>query len=569
MLLSGGMRRLLLAALAAALVAPAGAHAADPIMPLGDVATGMRCTALSVVRGTAITSFDVEVLDVIDRQRPEQARILVRVSGPAVDATGIGPGFSGSPIYCPGADGVARNAGAISTSIAQYGGKVGLATPIEQILAEPIQPPSSAASRSAVIGGRSLAGPLTLSGLRPSLQTMFAAAARKAGRPLLTSGASPRAAGFPPQPLVPGAAVSVSLTSGAIGIGAIGTVAYSDGPSVWIFGHALDGAGRRSLFLQDAYIYTVIDNPVSAPELSTYKLGSPGNDLGTVTNDTVSAVGGRLGALPQNFPLKVFAKDLDTGRSRGLTTLVANEGDVGRPAGPSILGVASAAAVAEAASSVLGGAPARQTAEMCVSMTLRELKKPIRFCERYAVDGSGPNALAGALATDVAQAAAILDGYEFGVLHPTSVEVGIRVRRGLRQAWIVDATGPSRARRGKRIALKLNLRRTVTGVRFTRTVRVRIPKDTAPGERTIKLTGTDADAGSNPNEDSELSIIFEDDEGTEGPMPESVEEVRDAIEALERYDGVTATIGGTDIEALRDPKLRISGDARVVLNVRR
>jgi hypothetical protein len=397
---------------------------------------------------------------------------------------------------------------------------------------------------------------------------MFASAARKAGRPIVTSGASPRAAGFPPQPLVPGAAASVALTSGAIGIGAIGTVAYSDGPNVWLFGHSLDGAGRRSLFLEDAYIHTVIDNPVGAPELSTYKLGSPGNDVGTVTNDAVNAVGGRLGALPQNFPFKVFAKDLDTGRTRSLTTLVANEGDVGRPAGPSILGIAGAAAVAEAATSVLGGAPARQTADMCVSITLRELPKPIRFCERYAVDGSGPNALAGALSTDVAQAAAILDGYEFGVLHPTNVEAGIRVRRGLRQAWIVDATGPRSARRGKRVKLKLALRRTVSGVRFTHTLRVRIPKDVAPGEHTIKLAGTDADAGSNPNEDSELSIIFEDD-SDEGPMPESVEDVRDAIEALERYDGVTATIGGTDIEAGSDPKLRISGDARVVLTVRR
>ena len=93
MLLSQGMRRLLLAALAAALVAPAVPSAADPIMPLGDVQAGMRCTALTVVRGTAITSFDVEVLDVIDRQRPESARILVRVSGPAVDATGHRPGL--------------------------------------------------------------------------------------------------------------------------------------------------------------------------------------------------------------------------------------------------------------------------------------------------------------------------------------------------------------------------------------------------------------------------------------------------------------------------------------------
>ena len=143
-----GMRRLLLAALAAALVAPASASAADPIMPLGDVQAGMRCTGLTVVRGTAITSFDVEMLDVIDRQRPEVARILVRVSGPAVDADGLGPGFSGSPIYCPGADGVARNIGAISDGIGEYGGKVGLATPIEPILAEPVQPPSSRRARA-------------------------------------------------------------------------------------------------------------------------------------------------------------------------------------------------------------------------------------------------------------------------------------------------------------------------------------------------------------------------------------------------------------------------------------
>jgi hypothetical protein len=571
MLLSQCMRRLLLAALAAALTAPAVATAADPIMPIGDVQAGMRCTALTVVKGTAITSFDVDVLDVIDRQRPEVARFLIRVSGPAVDATGIGPGFSGSPIYCTGADGVARNIGAISAGIGQYGGKVGLATPIEQILAEPVQPPSSAArslTRSSVVGNYSLTAPLTLSGLSPSLAAMFARAARKAGWPLVTGGASPRAGGFAPQPLVPGAAVSVGLTSGAIAIGAIGTVAYADGPSVWLFGHPLDGAGRRSLLLQDAYIHAVVDNPVGAPELSTYKLGSPGNDVGTVTNDATNAVAGSVGALPTTYPLKVFARDLDTKRSRSLTTNVVNEGDVGRPAGPSILAIAGSAAVAEAASTVLGGAPARQMGDMCVNVTLRELAKPIRVCQHYAIDGSGPNSLAGALSNDFATVAAFLESYPFGVLHPTGVDVGLRVRRGLRQAWIVDATGPRRVKRGRKVTLKLALRRTQTGVRFTRTIRFRVPADTAPGTRIIKLTGTDAESGSNPNDDGDLSILFE-EAPEEGPMPQSAEDIRDAIEALARYDGVVASIGGTDIEAHRDPDLRISGDARVVLTVKR
>jgi hypothetical protein len=549
------MRRLLLAALAAMLVAPPAAGAADPIMPLGEVAAGMRCSALTVVHGTAITSFDVEVLDVIDRQRPDNARILIRVSGPAVDATGIGPGFSGSPIYCPDASGVARNIGAVSAGIGEYGGRVALATPIETILAEPIEPPSSArrsAARSPVIGSRPFATPLTLSGLSPAVAEMFSRAARRAGRTLLTSAASPRAADFPPQPLVPGAAVSIGYTSGDIELGAIGTVAYTDGPSVWMFGHPLDGAGRRSLFLQDAYIHAVINNPVGAEELSTYKLGAAGNDVGTVTSDGVNAVGGRIGALPPNYPMTVFARDLDTGNTRGLRTLIADEGDVGRPLGTSILGIAGPAAIAEAASSVLRGAPARQSGEMCVTITLRE--------------SQAPNALAGSLATDFTQAAVLLDAYVFGTLHPTNVAVGLRLRRGLRQAYIQDATGPSSARPGQKIKLKLALRRAASGVRFTQTISLRVPRGLRPGTHTIKLEGTDADAGSDPTGDSELNFIFE---NPDAKPPETVDDLREAIEGLERYDGVTATIGGREIRAHRDRDLRISGSARVGVEIRR
>jgi hypothetical protein len=565
------MRRLLLAALAAALVAPASAIAGDPVMALGDVQPGARCTALTVVRGTAITSFDVEVLDVIDRARPQAAQILVRVSGPAVDATGIGPGFSGSPIYCPDGAGVARNIGAISGGIGQYGGTVGLATPIEAILSEPIQPPSSALRsvvRPRVVGSRSLAVPLTLSGVSPSVAALFARAARKAGRTLLTSGAAPRAAGHPPQPMLPGAAASVALTSGDIGFGAIGTVAYEHAGSVWMFGHSLDTEGRRALFLQDAFIHAVINNPLGASDLSTYKLGSAGNDIGSVLGDGRHAVTGQIGTPPPQYPFKVFARDLDTKRTRSVITRIADEGAVGRPTGPSILGIAGSAAVAEAAAGVLSGTPARQTGEMCLNITLRELRRPIRLCQRYAVDGGGPNALAGALAGDVAAAAALIDEYRFGVLRPTNVEVGLRLRRGLRQAYIVGVEGPRRARRGRKVTLKLALRRTTTGARFTRTIRVRIPRDIRPGTRTIKLEGTDADPGSDPNEESDLTFLFEGDP-EEQVIPESAEEVRDAIEELERYDGVTATIGGTDIKAHRDGDLRISGEAALTLRVRR
>ena len=99
------MRRArLLAATVAALLLPASpALAGDPTMPLSEVQPGMRCTGYTVVRGTEITTFDVEIQDVIDGDATgEGPRLLIRVSGPAVDATGVGPGFSGSPIYCDG-----------------------------------------------------------------------------------------------------------------------------------------------------------------------------------------------------------------------------------------------------------------------------------------------------------------------------------------------------------------------------------------------------------------------------------------------------------------------------------
>ena len=101
------MRARLLATTVAALLLPAApAAAGDPIMPLSQVRSGMQCTGYSVVHGTEISSFGVEILDVIDGDASGPGpRLLVRVSGPAVDGTGVGPGFSGSPIYCPDAAG--------------------------------------------------------------------------------------------------------------------------------------------------------------------------------------------------------------------------------------------------------------------------------------------------------------------------------------------------------------------------------------------------------------------------------------------------------------------------------
>src|SRR5690349_10834511 len=163
------------ALLSAFLAAPAGA--ADPIMPLSQVHKGMQCTGYSVIQGTDISSFNVEIMDVVAGDvGQQQPLILVRVSGPAVDSTGIAEGFSGSPIYCPDDQGVQRVVGAVAYSTADYGGKVVLATPIESVLGQKIDPPAGARR---VHRTRALAMPISVSGLSPALATAFRSAAKR------------------------------------------------------------------------------------------------------------------------------------------------------------------------------------------------------------------------------------------------------------------------------------------------------------------------------------------------------------------------------------------------------
>ncbi|CAA9488015.1 MAG: hypothetical protein AVDCRST_MAG85-1060, partial [uncultured Solirubrobacteraceae bacterium] len=351
-------------------------------MPLGEVKRGMKCEARSVIQGVDISTFEAEVVDIVSGDTAaDSPRILFRFSGPAVDRTGVGPGFSGSPIYCDG-----RNAGAISESVGEYGGSLALATPIEAILGQPVEPPTGTrpASQTPARAARRLSAPLSMGGLSPRVASVFTRAAAKAKRVLYAAPGRPVASTFPFQQLRPGSAMAAGYASGDITAGAVGTVAYVDDRKVWAFGHPLDSAGRRSLFLQDAYVYTIVNNPVAVEGASTYKLAVPGHNVGILSGDGLSAVAGTLGILPARFPLKVTATDQDTGRTRVITTEIADENALDLPTGTSSLSFVGAGAVAQAAATILGGgAPARQTGEMCARIQFRERKAPLRFCNRY------------------------------------------------------------------------------------------------------------------------------------------------------------------------------------------
>jgi len=574
------MRARLIALTAAALLLPAApAAAGDPIMPLSQVRSGMQCMGYSVVHGTDIASFDVEILEVIDGDASGQGpRLLVRVSGPAVDGTGVGPGFSGSPIYCRDEQATERNVGAISESLGEYGGDVVLATPIGAILGAPVDAPATRAEpasagrhRRILARARPLATPLTVSGVSTAMGRALERAGREQGRQVIAAPAGPLGS-FPPQPMRPGAAIGVAYSMGDIQVGAIGTVAYTDEDRVWAFGHPFEGAGARRLFLQDAYVYRVIDNPVAIPgAASTYKYASLGHTLGTISNDERDAVAGRTGALPPTVPLRVFANDLDTGRSLVTGIRAADESRIGLPEGASPLAFVGPLAVTEAASSLLRSAPGRLTADVCTQISIGGLARPVRFCNRYVSsfpadeDFVGTaNTVAARASQDVFDALAQIDDYQGTPPQIREVAVRMDLRRGERRALLRSVELPRRVRPGQKVRARVTMRRVRGGI-VERSYRMRIPRGLQRGARTLRFSGTDVDVA----DDGLLGAILIDglDDGAGDPGPRNLRALAERIRSLHRHDGVHVRAGGDRVRAFRDRDLRISGRATTRVRV--
>jgi hypothetical protein len=391
------------------------------------------------------------------------------------------------------------------------------------------------------------------------------------GRQVIAAPAGPLGT-FAPQPMIPGAAVGVSYSMGDIQVGAIGTVAYADADRVWAFGHPFEGAGARRLLLQDAYVYRVIDNPIAIPgAATTYKYASLGHTLGTISNDERDAVAGRTGALPPTVPVRVFANDLDTGRSLLTGIRAADESAIGLPEGASPLTFVGPLAVTEAAAALLRSAPGRLTADVCAQVSIGGLPRPARFCNRYVSafpadeDFVGTaNTVAARASQDVFDALARIDDYQGRPPRIGEVAVRMDLRRGEQRAFLRSVRLPGRVRPGRRVRARVTLRRVRGGI-LRRSYRMRIPRDLRRGMRTLRFTGTDADIA----DDGLLGAIILDgiDDGAGDPGPRDLRALGRSIRGLQRYDGVRVKAGGARTRAFRDRDLRISGRASVRVRV--
>ena len=319
-------------------------HAQTSMLPLDEVRPGMVGVGRTVFAGTAREDFTVHVLGVMRNViGPKRSLILARLEGGPLAKTGVIAGMSGSPVYVDG-----RLMGAVSYALGQFSTEpIAGITPIAEMLdatmmsaparrTRPVSLSWPATPRELLdIWSRDLgrARPfvddpsqaLVVSGGSPDL-TRVSAMLRPITVPMMTSGfdasvidplaPSLSAAGFVPmsgaqsaaarltatedRPLRPGDALGVGLLTGDFELGATGTVTHVDGDRVYAFGHPLYNLGPTQFPMTRAVVQVVLPSLMSSSKLASF-----GEVIGTVQQDRATAIAGRLGPAPSLIPVTI------------------------------------------------------------------------------------------------------------------------------------------------------------------------------------------------------------------------------------------------------------------------
>jgi len=320
------------------LAAPAVRAAGDqpPILPLDQVKPGMRGVAYTIFAGDNIEPFDIEVIGILPNlMGPKQSIILIQLHGDKAEHTGVVAGMSGSPVYVDG-----KLMGALSLKFGVFV-KEPLAgvTPIEDILSIPtgdssnpkaLSVRSTAANNvgpAATIGGAAslasiselphypvptqwaraagasgdaylepIAAPLVFSGFAPATVRQYAGEWAAYGMVASAGGTAPPASDD--AKVVPGDMVSMVLVQGDISMSAACTVTAVTDDRVYACGHPLFGLGSSNMPLARGRTLTTL-----ASDFNSTKIVNAGGVIGTLTEDRLTAVMGRIGPAPQMIPV--------------------------------------------------------------------------------------------------------------------------------------------------------------------------------------------------------------------------------------------------------------------------
>ncbi len=475
----------------------AAATDAPQTLPLAQVKPGMTGYGLTVVRGTRIERFDIQILGTL-KGGPISDLILFRGTGPVIrGAGGTASGMSGSPLYIGG-----RIIGALSYGyhFAGQDADLSLATPIEEML-KLLGPPEPGAGNAAVPRVYDAAAPMVTPAGRISrvvLMRSNADAAAYNARPLpetiamaptavpvFAGGVSTPAAAllarqlgrynivptqgyggkreFTPPPVEPGSSMGIELASGDIEIGAIGTVTYRRGTKILAFGHPLLNAGPAAMPITAAWIDTVVRS-IDFP----FKEGSVGAMVGVTTQDRATGMAGELGRFPRMFGVRVRVRDAD-GPVHETTARVVLRADLAE----SLVPVVALSAVQRSLDRVAGGS-AR------VRIALRARGVPHEIVREDLVYDTADIATASVL--DVPAATQLLFGNFFRTLVPVDMTIDIAVRNEPNTALLVTADPSAKTvAPGQRLQVKLGLFPYGGKAARSQIVQFTVPRDFPPG----------------------------------------------------------------------------------------
>lgn len=498
------------------------AAAAVDLYPRSEVARGLKGRAYTVIEGTEIESFDVEILGVLPHSGPSGDLILVQVSGDAIDRVGgIAAGMSGSPVYLDG-----RLLGAIGYGLNEADQTIGLVTPADDMMrVMELIPPVPDGERSRLQGAvEPLATPISLSGFGERSRALADRIFRSLGSVVVQGGGvtgSDRSEAVD-APVAPGSALSVQLMWGDMEISAIGTVTAVEGDRFIAFGHPMFSRGSVDYLASGASILRTVTSP-SRP----FKIGNAGQPFGTIRQDRGAAIAGRIGEMPPTARLKMEIRDDERGVESSIAADLVRDDGLVTP-----LVVLGALEGLDRGLDRLGAG----TAVLKFQIEGEGLPRPVIRENRFY----SPTDIAGVALWELYDAVRLLQSNPYRDPSLTGVSLWATVDASRKTARIERARP---LRRRVRAGGELEVEVTLAPYRsdpFSITIPVRIPEGTQLGPLTIIVRGGDEGFFSSLSDSMALTEFDAEawDASPELAASGSLERLIEAIESQARNDEI-------------------------------
>jgi hypothetical protein len=316
----------------AAREARAAAPQPSSVWRVEDLRRGMKGHGRTVLKGTQVETFQVEVLGVLKNTSPGRDLVLARLSGIGLEKTGVIAGMSGSPVYVEG-----KLVGAVAyawpfgkepiAGITPFAQMQGFVETLDHRETRPGGAPVRVGLEDSIrIGGKEfdtvsvaqgfdesasdrgglfltpLRTPLAATGFTQHSLELFARRAGKFGLvPMTGGGATAKVADEEKgATLEPGAPLAVALITGDFDLSGIGTVTHVEGGKVYGWGHPFMSLGVCQLPMFTGYIHTVYPR-----QTVSFKMGSPLREVGVMSADVSTCIAGVLDRKADMMPVRM------------------------------------------------------------------------------------------------------------------------------------------------------------------------------------------------------------------------------------------------------------------------